>query len=90
MPEPELIEFLLGKELQGLCMNCANFETCSYQKTSTKIIIQCELYEMVTERIDAVQRESPLKGLCINCCNADRCGLPDKQFEVWHCEEYCE
>ena len=85
MPEPELIEVLLAKELQGLCINCANFETCSYRKNAKKIVIQCELYQMATDRPTGEVGE--LNGLCVNCCNADTCGLPDKQSGVWHCEE---
>jgi len=87
MAEPEIIEVLLAKELQGLCTSCANFETCSYRKASTKIIIQCELYELETEQ-PTDQVGNDLSGLCVNCCNVDTCGLPDKQFGVWHCEEY--
>jgi hypothetical protein len=88
MPKPGLIEVLLVKELQGLCMNCANFEPCSYRKTSVKTIIQCELYEMGMEPRTAGQEESYWKGLCVSCGNADTCSLPDKQFGTWHCEEY--
>jgi hypothetical protein len=54
-----------------------------------KIVIQCELYELTEEgRTADLQEPIHLKGLCMNCCNADACRLPDKQFGVWHCEEY--
>lgn len=88
MPDQELIETLLAKELQGLCMNCVNFETCAYRKNTMKVIIQCELHEIVSESRTEDRKSSISKGLCANCCNVDLCRLPDKQFGVWHCEEY--
>jgi hypothetical protein len=89
MREPESIEVLLAKELRGLCLNCANFDKCSYRKNSIKIIIQCNLYELVEdEQTSGKQETNTLKGLCITCCHGDTCNLPDKQFGVWHCEEY--
>jgi hypothetical protein len=87
MSESELIKVLLAEELRGLCINCTKFETCSYRKNSTKIVIQCELYEL-TEQGQTADLHEPLKGLCVNCCNADACRLPDKLFGVWHCEAY--
>jgi hypothetical protein len=89
MQEPEIIEILLSKELQGLCTNCAQFEKCPYRKNTRKIIIQCELYELVDEeKASGHQETNRLKGLCVNCCYANTCCLPEKQFGVWHCEEY--
>jgi hypothetical protein len=89
MPEQQLLEVLLTKELRGLCMNCAKFQTCSYRQNAVKIIIQCELYELSEEeQTPHLQESIKLKGLCTNCCSADTCDLPDKQSGVWHCEEY--
>lgn len=54
-----------------------------------KIIIQCELYESPEEgQNQAPQEPIALKGLCMTCYKAETCHLPDKQFGVWHCEEY--
>jgi hypothetical protein len=89
MREQESIEVLLTKELRGLCLNCANFDNCSYRKNSAKIIIQCNLYELIGEEQASGQQETnALKGLCMSCCHADTCNLPDKQSGIWHCEEY--
>jgi hypothetical protein len=86
MPILDPIEVLVLKELQGLCMNCEHFNTCTYRRNSAKLIIQCELYEVGREWQAA--RPNQLKGLCMNCNNADICRLPQKQHGVWHCEEY--
>jgi hypothetical protein len=90
MSQTELIEVLFEKELQGLCINCAKYEKCSYRKNSIKVIIQCELYELADEECQssAQQETDKLKGLCLNCFHADTCRLPDREFGVWHCEEY--
>jgi hypothetical protein len=82
MVETELIDVLL-RQLQGICANCIKFENCSYRKTSSKVIIQCELFEQGEE----IYETNELKGLCATCCN-NACSLPDKQFGVWHCEAY--
>ena len=88
MLEPE-IEVFLVKELRDLCTRCAKFQKCSYRKNSTKIFIQCDLYELVETEDDSREQETnQLKGLCINCCNADTCCFPNKEFGVWHCEEF--
>ncbi len=82
----ESIEVLVLKELQGLCMNCEHFNTCTYRKHATKVIIQCELYEVSREWQPPTSKQA--KGLCVNCCYADTCRLPQKDLGVWHCEEY--
>ena len=89
MREPETIEVLIAKELRGVCGSCTKFEICSYRKHAMKIIIQCELYEMnAGEQTPGTPDPIRLKGLCTNCGNAATCHLPEKQFGVWHCEEY--
>jgi hypothetical protein len=87
MLEPE-IEVLLAKELRCVCISCAKFKKCPYRKSSSKIFIQCDLYELVEAGNSSRKRETTLRGLCINCCHADTCCLPEKEFGVWHCEEY--
>lgn len=86
MPTPELIEVLVLKELQGLCLNCQHFDGCTYRENSTKIIIQCELYKAGQEPQNVTAKQ--LNGLCMNCCIANSCRLPQKEIGVWHCKEY--
>ena len=88
MPTADLIEVLLDKELAAICMHCARFESCTYRKSSTRIIIQCELYERATERRVASPERNPAKGLCVSCSHAETCELPDKEFGAWRCDTY--
>lgn len=80
-----MIEDLVDKELKGLCNNCIHASDCIYYKTSTKTIIQCELYHIDE---DGRQEIQVLMGLCKNCDQAHNCTLPGKRHGVWHCNEY--
>jgi hypothetical protein len=84
MPALESVQHLLEHELQSLCTNCAYFDTCSYRMKASKIIVQCELYELNQE----LSFPAAVKGLCMNCCKVDSCVKPHSESGVWHCDEY--
>jgi hypothetical protein len=87
MYSQELIEVLLEHELKGLCTNCSLASGCTYRKTSPKIIVQCELYQLI-EDSESIENKLFQKGLCMNCSRVDSCKLPGKHTGIWHCEEY--
>lgn len=80
------IEAVVTKELSGLCGSCVHAEDCVYRKSSTKVVIQCEVFESVGEA-GSVGNTS-VKGLCTNCSKTHFCHLPREASGVWHCEEY--
>lgn len=91
------INTLLTEELTGLCNTCAHKYGCVYRIRSTKIMLQCELFEpekVDNENINRIDRGyaelkvNSRKGLCSNCLNEPHCQLPKAIVGVWHCEEY--
>lgn len=83
------IEEMFVKELSGLCASCAHHQGCVYRKNSTRIVIQCEVFEStvaVGERVHG--GANGLKGLCLNCSKNRFCHLPKEASGVWQCEEY--
>lgn len=83
------IEEMMVKEMNGLCGSCVHFDECVYRKNSTKVIIQCEVFESVrTNGIKTRHEDAPLRGLCLNCSRNQVCHLPKEPTGVWHCEEY--
>ncbi|MEP2669216.1 MAG: hypothetical protein ABJH04_09480 [Cyclobacteriaceae bacterium] len=86
---------LLTEELSGLCNTCAHKYGCAYRIRSSKLMLQCELFELEKEnhinRIGWGYEELKVnsrKGLCSNCLNEPHCQLPNAIGGVWHCEEY--
>jgi hypothetical protein len=85
MQMKEAIEDIVTRELKELCTACVHADRCSYHKTATKIIIQCELFQL-----DLVERTSTnsLRGLCTSCDRAFHCNLPGRKHGLWHCDEF--
>jgi hypothetical protein len=85
MQMKEAIEDIVTRELRGLCTTCVHADRCIYHKTATRIIIQCELFQLdPAERIDA----NSLQGLCTTCDHASHCRLPGRKYGIWHCNEF--
>ncbi len=84
----EKIKHLIELELKGICTNCALSGDCTYRMATSKVIVQCELYQMEEEDASASKLISTQRGLCMNCVKVDRCQLPEKNEGIWHCEEY--
>lgn len=82
----ELVADLLVKELTSVCNVCTWYSECELRNRSTKIIIQCDLFE--PENKAASMAKTAAKGLCMNCLKKDSCKLQQRQEGVWHCEEY--
>ncbi len=40
------------------------------------------------KKIKKEKEKSEYSGLCSNCDNRQNCKIRDKNFVVWHCEEY--
>lgn len=85
MNTKERIEQFIISELKGICTNCLHASNCVYHQTSTKRIIQCELYELDHEITTEHQHA---KGLCATCDSSPRCKLIGRKFGVWNCNEY--
>jgi hypothetical protein len=83
----ETTEGLLLNELRGVCIDCANAGHCSYREATDKIIIQCEMHQLVHE-VETFASDKAPRGLCINCCKVTSCKLPGRSTVIWHCEEY--
>jgi hypothetical protein len=80
-----IIEDMLTRELKSLCGTCVYKNDCIYYRTSTKAIIQCELFELDQEfNIDS----SSARGLCATCDHTDHCTLPGRRQGVWRCNEF--
>lgn len=97
VPSEDQINNLLKEELKGLCETCTHRYSCVYRVRSSKIILQCELFEIEKVNTMSVNRKSrgheevkvnSHKGLCSNCLNEPHCQLPKAKSGVWHCEEY--
>ena len=82
------IEDIIISEINGLCGSCAHFEGCAYRLSTTKVIIQCEVFESGDERSIRRYDDTSPKGLCVNCTQSPFCHLPKDTAGVWHCEEY--
>ena len=83
---PEIAD-IITSEMNGLCGSCVHFEGCAYRLNTTKVIIQCEVFESGECSINGYEGAS-LKGLCVNCSKSAFCQLPKDAAGVWHCEEY--
>lgn len=83
----ELVADLLVKELTSICNMCAWYSECELRQRSTKIIIQCDLFEP-ENKTGASLPSTEARGLCMNCFKKDTCKLQQRQDGVWHCEEY--
>ena len=81
----EIIEEIVARELKTLCCTCAHFEDCVYRKTTSKAVIQCELFEVAD---DESYGPTPPAGLCSTCDHADYCKLPGRKDGVWRCDEF--
>jgi hypothetical protein len=79
-----LIEEIIVMEMKGLCTTCAHATHCVYLKSSSKAIIQCELFELD----GTLKSPTSANGLCKTCDNASRCNLPGRAEGVWHCNEF--
>jgi hypothetical protein len=85
MQKKETIEDLISRELKGLCATCLHANTCVYYATTTKAIIQCEMFQVDHEQ----QSDSDsLHGLCRTCDHALYCSLPGRKGGVWRCNEF--
>jgi hypothetical protein len=82
------IEEIVYKELNGLCGSCIHFQGCVYRKNSTKVVIQCEVFESRETPAGKSDITQVLGGLCLNCSKKLFCHLPKESSGVWHCEEY--
>jgi len=80
------IEDIVVREMSGLCGSCLHRDGCVYRMSTTKQVIQCEVYES-TGAISA-DDNIPKKGLCLNCVKSQNCQLPKPASGVWHCEAY--
>jgi hypothetical protein len=84
----------------GLCVTCANADTCVYRKARGKDAQYCEMFDssnggsgaravtFVAPVEPQVREQTALRGLCVNCEHRDSCTLPRAEGGVWHCEEY--
>jgi hypothetical protein len=85
MQSNEIIEDIVMREFKALCDTCAHQGDCVYHQTSTKAIIQCELFEYEEEQIIG---SAAALGLCITCDLANECTLPGRKVGTWHCNEF--
>lgn len=90
------------KELEGLCMNCANAGTCMFAAKAECPVIECEEFhcegdcsqEKKTLRAPSAAEASSsgapkeVEGLCANCDNHGTCTYAKPPGGVWHCQEY--
>jgi hypothetical protein len=85
MQTDNIIENIVTRELKALCGSCIHQHDCVYHKTSTRAIIQCELFEL-----DKEQMPDPglTLGLCTNCDHANHCTLPARKSGAWRCDEF--
>lgn len=80
-----IIENIVIRELKALCGACIYQDECIHRKTSTRAIIQCELFKLNHEhRVDSHSKI----GLCSSCDHADHCTLPGRKQGVWRCREF--
>lgn len=82
-----IIEDLIARELRAICGTCIHRDACVYRKTSTRAIIQCELFQLDQEQVPDDPHTK--RGLCITCDLADTCTLAGRRQGVWHCREFC-
>jgi hypothetical protein len=80
-----IIENLVARELKALCGACVHQYECIYHKTSTKAIIQCELFKLGREHI---ADSDATHGLCTTCDHAHHCTLPGRRDGVWRCPDF--
>jgi hypothetical protein len=83
MAADQLIEEIITREVRGLCTTCIHAETCAYSLSSTKTIIQCELFQL-----DQAVEVLSSGGLCKTCDQLSTCRLPGRRTGVWHCDEF--
>lgn len=91
------LNHLFSEALPGLCETCTHSAACTYRIRTSKIVLQCEMFEVEQVNFIHINRkvsgyeESEVdshKGLCSNCLNKSNCNLPKASSGVWHCEEY--
>lgn len=83
----QTIEDRITFELRELCSTCVHAPSCVYHQTSSKAIIQCELFELAPDEKTTNLPESPI-GLCSNCDHSSYCKLPGRKEGVWRCNEF--
>ncbi|HEY0744199.1 MAG TPA: hypothetical protein VGD40_22185, partial [Chryseosolibacter sp.] len=79
----ETIEDIVTRELRSLCLSCAHADECIYHKTTSKAVIQCELFQLHEDG----HSTSP-QGLCRTCDHAPTCSLRGRKEGVWRCNEF--
>ena len=88
----------------GLCSNCRNAPSCTFQRDPQKSVFDCEEFEVATcPSVKTIRKDEPPEttsvnaededsgkfiGLCNNCNNRKTCVFPKPQGGIWHCEEY--
>lgn len=83
------IEEIVVREMNGLCRLCLHYDGCAYRISTSKVVIQCEVFEHSGSAPAATSDENnSVKGLCLNCSKSHNCHLPKEASGVWHCEEY--
>jgi hypothetical protein len=88
MQMKETIEDIVTRELKGLCISCAHTQTCPYHKAASKVIIQCEFFQLdLLDQTKQSAHDSP-QGLCATCDHANRCTLPGRKEGVWRCNDF--
>ena len=68
----------------GLCSSCRYSQSCTYLKSLTMPVTQCEEFEGFFPEPGDDARE----GLCVTCDNRATCMFPRPAGGIWHCEEY--
>jgi hypothetical protein len=88
MQMKEIIEDIVTRELKGLCISCAHTQTCPYRKSATKVIIQCEFFQLDLLDLTEHATHNSLHGLCATCDHANHCTLPGRKEGVWRCNDF--
>jgi hypothetical protein len=84
----ETIEDIVTRELKGLCISCAHTQTCPYHKAASKVIIQCEFFQLDLLDLTTHTTHDSLQGLCATCDSATHCTLPGRKQGVWRCNDF--
>ena len=88
MQTRETIEDIVTRELKGLCISCAHTQTCPYHKATSKVIIQCEFFQLDLLDLSTHATHGTAQGLCATCDHASRCTLPGRKEGAWRCNDF--
>lgn len=84
----ETIKDIVTRELKALCISCAHTQTCPYRKAASKVIIQCEFFQLDLLDLTKQSAQDPPQGLCATCDHANHCTLPGRKEGAWRCNDF--